>query len=887
MKKMTSQEIRQTWLNYFKNNDHFEVESASLIPVNDNSLLWINSGVATLKKYFSGKENPPHPNLTNSQKSIRTNDIFNVGVTARHHTFFEMLGNFSVGGYFKEHAIELAFNLLTKEFEISLEDLYFTVFEEDQVAYDKWVSLGVNPKKILKCGRDRNFWDVGSGPCGPCTEIHYDRGPKYDPKGIGEKLFFEDIENDRYVEIWNIVFSEFNNDGNNNYTPLLRKNIDTGAGLERIACISQDVPTNFDTDLFQTVIQKIQTKSKYKYDMQAYFGNDKKQHKINLAYKVIADHARASVFAIADGAIPSNKERGYILRRLIRRLVVKCHTLEINDNIFVDIVDSIIEVMKGYYPYLIEQRDKVIAVLNKEYDIFKKTLDQGFKLYKESIDTKKKTIAPEIVFKLVETYGFPIELIKELAEDDGLTIDEAKFEELFRHHQDISRSRQNEVAMSTQNGELINLDTPFKFHYDKTQMDAKVMKLYDEDFKPIDTLNGNGFVVLDNSCLYATSGGQLHDTGLIKGFEVDNVIKGPNLQHIHHVRDAEGLKTGETVHISHDEHRRSLLMKNHSVEHLIHASLGKLVDKNIKQEGAFKSPEKVTFDFQYHEKLTPAKLKEIEAWINDVIKQSIDVAVLEVTLEEAQKLGAKAYFEDVYKKVKGKLRMIKMGDVSTELCGGTHVSNTNDIEVFKIIDFHSRAAGSWRVEGITSFETVNNYINSKKDTIKKEIANIESAPFANATLKAQIKKINFDADITDIIAQYNDIVEEYKALKMEYDKANAKNQIAEIKKTLSQDGKLVVVEAQDWDNKNVFNALTEIINEKQDSIFAVFNKVDDKIQYMLATNAKNKVNLNETIKELNTFSNGKGGGKPNFVQGGCASNVKLTELVKIVKGKLA
>lgn len=886
MKKMTSQEIRQTWLDYFKNNDHFEVESASLIPINDNSLLWINSGVATLKKYFSGKENPPHPNLTNSQKSIRTNDIFNVGVTSRHHTFFEMLGNFSVGGYFKEKAIELAFNLLIKEFEISLDDLYFTVFEEDQLAYDTWVKLGVNPNRILKCGRDRNFWDVGSGPCGPCTEIHYDRGPKYDPKGIGEKLFFEDIENDRYVEIWNIVFSEFNNDGNNNYTPLKRKNIDTGAGLERIACISQDVPTNFDTDLFQSVIQKIQTRSKHKYDMQAYFGNDAKQHKINLAYKVIADHARASVFAIADGAIPSNKERGYILRRLIRRLVVKCHTLEIDENIFVDIVDAIIEVMKGYYPYLIEQRDKVIAVLNKEYDIFKKTLDQGFKLYKESIDTKKKTIAPEIVFKLVETYGFPIELIKELADDDGLTIDEDKFNELFKHHQEISRSRQNEIAMSTQNGELLNLDTPFKFHYDKTQMDATIMKLYDEDFNPISELTGDGFVVLDNSCIYATSGGQLHDTGLIKGFEVDNAIKGPNLQHIHHVRGSEGLKTGETVKVSHDEHRRSLLMKNHSVEHLIHATLGKLVDKNIKQEGAFKSPEKVTFDFQYHEKLSPQKLKEIEAEINQIIKQAIDVSVLEVTLEEAQELGAKAYFEDVYKKVKGKLRMIKMGDVSTELCGGTHVHNTNDIEIFKIVDFHSRAAGSWRIEAITSFETVNTYIASKKESIKKEITKMQQAPFANDELNNKLSSIDFNADVTDIIAQFNSVVEVYKALKMDYDKANAKNQIAEIKKLLSQDGKLVIIEGTDWDNKNVFNALTEIINEKQETIFAAFNQVEDKIQYMLATNAKNKINLNETIKELNSFANGKGGGKPNFVQGGCSSSINKNDLIKIVKDKL-
>lgn len=881
MKKLTSQQIRETWLNYFKNNDHFEVESASLIPVNDNSLLWINSGVATLKKYFSGKENPPHPNLTNSQKSIRTNDIFNVGVTSRHHTFFEMLGNFSIGGYFKEKAIELAYNLLTKEFGISIDKLYFTVYEEDEIAYEKWISLGIDKKRILKCGKDRNFWDVGSGPCGPCTEIYYDRGPKYDPNNIGEELFFKDIENDRYVEIWNIVFSEFNNDGNNNYTQLKRKNIDTGAGLERIACISQDVPTNFDTDLFQGIISKIETKSKHKYDMQAYFSNDKKQNKINLAYKVIADHARASVFAIADGAIPSNKERGYILRRLIRRLTVKLHTLEIEQNIFAEIVDAIIEIMKGYYPYLIEQRDKVIAVLNKEYDIFKKTLDQGFKLYKESISNK--SIAPEIVFKLVETYGFPIELIKELAGDDGITIDEEKFNELFKRHQEISKSRQNEIAMSTQNGELLNLDTPFKFRYDLVSMEAKVVKLFDDNFNVVEELNGDGWIVLDNSCLYATSGGQLHDTGLINSFEVDNVLKGPNLQHIHHTLGVQKLKVGDVVKISHDEGRRGLLMKNHSVEHLIHATLCKLVDKNIKQEGAFKSPEKVTFDFQYHEKLSPSKLQEIENEINQIIKNAIDVSVLELSLEEAQKLGAKAYFEDVYKKIKGKLRVIKMGDVSIELCGGTHVSNTSEIEIFKITNFNSRAAGSWRIEAITSFETINKYIASKKEEIKKEIALMQTAPFIDTEFKKELSKISFEDDVNNIIKKYNDIVEIFKKLKLEHDKQQSKQQIQSIKKELLKTNeKLIITQFENMDNKNVFNAITETINENQESIFVVFNKIDDKLQYMLATNAKNKVNLNNAIKLLNDFSNGKGGGKPNFVQGGCSSSTKINDLIDII-----
>lgn len=882
MKKLTSNQLRNIWLNFFKQHDHLEVPSASLIPINDNSLLWINSGVATLKKYFSGKENPPYKNLTNSQKCIRTNDIFNVGVTSRHHTFFEMLGNFSIGGYFKEQAIALAFDLLINELEIDLDKLYFTVYEDDDITYNKWISLGVNKEHIIKCGRDRNFWDVGSGPCGPCTEIYYDRGKNYDPDGIGEKLFLDDIENDRYVEIWNIVFSEFNNDGQSNYTPLDRKNIDTGAGLERIACISQDVPTNFDTDLFQTIIQAIQKFANEKYDMNSYFTNNQKQTKINLAYKVIADHARASIFAIADGAIPSNKERGYILRRLIRRLIVMQHKLGIESNIFETIVNAVIEIMDEYYPYLKEQKNKIVNVLNKEYDIFKKTLDQGFKLYKEAV--ANNNLDANVVFKLVETYGFPIELIKELANDDGLTIDENKFNEMFKQHQEISKSNQNKIAMNAQNGELIKLTTPFKFTYQENDIKAKILKLYDENFNPVNVLNGDGYVVTDVSCCYATSGGQLHDIGTINETIIDDVIKGPNLQHIHHVIDANNLKLNDDVIMHYDEFRRSLLKKNHSVEHLIHATLTKLIDKNIKQEGAFKSPEKVTFDFQYHERLTPEQLQSIETEINQVIKASIPVNVLELTLEEAQAMGAKAYFEDVYKKIKSKLRVIKMGDVSCELCGGTHVDNTKEIEIFKITNFTSRAAGSWRIEGISSFYTLKNYENTKRAEMKNQIDMIKESIYFNDVLHKQLKTINFDDDLNSLILSFNKFMELYKNVKIDVDKMIAKNQIDKIKKTCINNinNNLSISCFTDMENKNIFNALSELINEYPSDIFVCFNEIDHKLQYMLATSPKNQLNLNLVIKQINETTNGKGGGKPNFVQGGTNSDYQLDELKSLI-----
>lgn len=887
MKKMTASEIRKTWLEYFVAHDHFELESASLIPINDSSLLWINSGVATLKNYFSGKTNPPHANLTNSQKCIRTNDIFNVGVTSRHHTFFEMLGNFSIGGYFKEHAIDLAYDLLINRFEMDVNKLYFTVYEEDDVAYKKWLSFKtIKPSHIIKCNRDRNFWDVGSGPCGPCTEIYYDRGPKYDPHNIGEKLFYEDVENDRYVEIWNIVFSEFNNDGNNNYKPLDRKNIDTGAGLERIACISQDVPTNFDTDLFQNIILTVQKYAKRPYDMQAYFTHDPEKLRVNLAYKVIADHARTSVFAIADGAIPSNKDRGYILRRLIRRLVIMLHKLEISSNILTVVAQATIDTMSVYYTYLNQHAKRIFDVLNKEYEIFKKTLDQGFKLYKEA--ARSKRLDGQTVFKLVETFGFPIELIKELAAEDILDIDIIKFEELFREHQRISNARSNEIAMSAQNGELLQLNTPFKFLYDKNDIKAKIVKLYNDNFNTVDVLNESGYVVFDASCLYATSGGQMCDTGWIdKSLVIHDVIKGPNLQHIHHVENAYDLRINTEHTLTYYDQRRQSLTKNHSAEHLIHAALTKLVDKNIRQEGAHKAPDKLSFDFQYHEKLSPEKLKEIETHINGVIKKGIKTQVLELSLDEAQAVGAKAYFEDVYKKIKGKLRVVKMGDESCELCGGTHVQNTKDIEVFKITSFNSRAAGSWRIEAITSFKTLEKAIAYKIIALNQEIKLIRTSKLSNQALDKLINAIDWDSKDMDyldkVLAEIKAI---YRELKVESDKQNNREQTLEIKTSLKKETAPVIFKVfHDFDNRNLFNALTELINEEPQKVFVVFNVVANKVQYMLATNEVNKqYNLNQNIKVINTLTNGKGGGKPNFVQGGCTDFMDIDKLIETTKG---
>ena len=893
MKKMTANEIRNSWIEFFKRKGHYFLEPASLIPINDPSLLWINSGVATLKNYFSGKENPPSNRLVNSQKALRTNDFFNVGVTSRHNTFFEMLGNFSIGDYFKKEAVEFAFELLTKEWDIEVEKLWITVFEDDEETYNLWIKLGIIPNQILKCGRDRNFWDVGNGPCGPCTEIHYDRGTKYDPNNIGEKLIREDIENDRYIEIWNIVFSQFNNDGQNNYTELLRKNIDTGSGLERIASISQDVPTNFDTDLFQNIIKKVESFTPHKYDTNAYFSNDEKQIKINFNYKVIADHFRASIFAIADGVIPDSKDRGYILRRLIRRAIVFAHNLEINDNSWISAaIDGVIDTFKDFYPYLLQERNKIITILEREANLFNKTLKQGMKLFNEAV--QKNNLDDELVFQLVTTYGFPIELIKELCNYKNIAINEEEFKKRFAEHQKISNANNNIKALDNQNNNLMNLKVVSKFLYDLTTHKAKVIKLYDEQFNEVDELNyANGYVVLDETIFYATSGGQLHDTGTINDtIFVDDVTKGPNLQHIHHVINAN-LKLNDEVALKINENDRRKNMAHHSSEHLLQSALKKFISSNVKQQGAFKSPQKLTFDFQHHEKVGDDVLEQIENWINDVIKSKIDVQVLMMTLEEAQQNNAAAYFEDMYKRISGLLRVIKIGDKSIELCGGTHVNNTGDIEQFAIIDYFSKGSGQWRVEGVSTFENIENYKKDFKIKLEELYLNTKNNFVSQNMPTEALDKIYNDilVKMSNIkLRHYVQILNSFKTeiqeLKTNIANQQSKEQVSKIKtmyNNIDSNKKVLLFENDNVDANNISKALTDLVNEASTAIYAAVIVQNGKVQYILMCNKNNtELDLNNLIQEINKISDGKGSGKPFFARGGSANVDSKNNIIKFL-----
>lgn len=910
MKKFTLSEIRNIWLKFFEEKKHLIVESQSLIPKNDNSLLWINSGVATLKKYFSGIENPPSKRLTNSQKCIRTNDIYNVGVTSRHHTFFEMLGNFSIGDYFRKDAIDFAFELLTKRFNIDKDLLYITVYKDDNESYELWQKHGIKKEHIIKCDKDRNFWEIGQGPCGPCTEIYYDRGTKYDPNNIGEKLFLDDIENDRYIEIWNIVFSEFENDGNNNYSLLIRKNIDTGAGLERLACVFQDVPTNYDIDAFALVKNEIQKYTENKYDINLYFKKEKNPISllINRSFNVIVDHFKSATFAIGDGAIPSNKDRGYIIRKLLRRSFVYLDILKVKKDVNEIIVSKIIETMKDFYPNLSKEKNNIVSIINQEYKLHHETLKNTIA---EFVDTINKPLKEKddvnfyeyTLFKLVETYGFPIEIIKEIEHsknENKETINfiiEAfvgkeinvnnvfslkkfnfdKFNQYFEEHKEVSKGNKELKAIAKQNKNLINLEVESIFDYDNLKLNnSKVIALFDADFNSVNEINNEeGFVVLNKTCLYATSGGQLCDNGTIDNVFIDDVVKAPNGQNVHHFKKGS-FKVGNNVDVVTDVERRKSLTIHHSTEHLLHSALKNEIHESIKQEGALKSPQKVTFDFSYNKKLNLDEILKLEKNIKDIIKSAVDTKTYLKTLDEAQQMGALAYFDDVYKKIKTKLRVVQIGNKSIEICGGTHVSNTKEIEDFKIIKLDSKGSGSWRIEAISSKALIDDFNNNVHKPLLSNLENLfkeyNSLNFKNDVFEKNKNTNLNELHYFELKNMFDLLSNELNIVKFKINKEKENTEILELKdKFNSYNDKINLLIFENIDRKVLTSTCTNIVNEKKENIFIVVNFIDNSFQYILCANPKFieslGFNLNQLNKEIVDLFNAKGGGRNNFVQG--------------------
>lgn len=909
MDKLSGNVIREKWLNFFREKGHYIVESKPLVPINDNSLLWINSGIATLKNYFSGKSIPPAPKLTNSQVCLRTNDIENVGVTSRHLTLFEMLGNFSIGDYFKKEAIDFAYDLLVNVYKLDKNKLYITVFEEDDDAFNYWVQNQIDPTHIIRCGRDRNFWDLGQGPCGPCTEIYFDRGEKYDPKKLGIKLFNEDIENDRYIEIWNIVFSQFNNDGNGNYTELERKNIDTGSGLERLASVLQDVPTNFDTDLFLPIIREIEKYTELKYKIEDYFSNDEIVKKHQTWFRVIADHIKAVIFAISDGIVPGPKGRNYTIRRLIRRIVLYTKKLNISGAWAKSIIDVVINLYGDTFINLKNKQKTIIEALTNEITSYEKTIDNAFALFDEEI--AKKTLNTKSFFKLVDTYGLPIEFAKEFLEDaieklkkkghkdlSFINIDWKEFNHLFEEHKLISKTNNQVTSIEKQNINLMKCNVPSFFSYDLNKIKGKVVALFNDNFEPVNKIiNGSGYVVFDQTVIYATSGGQQFDQGYAKRIfkkivTFDNVIKGPNLQHLHHFTNAS-FSLGQKWTLWHDSKWRELSRKNHSLEHLLHSALKKVISESIKQEGAFKNAKKATLDFTYPNKLTNEQLEQVENEIRRLIKAQIPVEIIYTDLEGSKKMNAIAYFDDEYKK-HDKLRVIKIADYSIELCGGTHVKNTSEIEDCYITSHTSQGIGSWRIEIISSHETINQYlkdqcqeISNEINSMKAELTKMNNMEFMNSLESFKLPlKIN---ELRKTKIEFKKLCDEFKKIKVNFSKQIQEQKALSLKVQMQKNinNFFSFSDVCDFEPKEINIALSAASNENPDCLFIVTNIVNNKTQYYAAIkNINNSFSANKIISILNEMLNGKGGGKPNYAQGGVDRIIKIDEIKEIIQNKL-
>ena len=885
MKKMTSKEIRKMWLKFFSEKGHQIVESAPLVPRDDDSLLWINAGVTPLKKYFDGTIVPENRRITNIQKCIRTNDIENVGVTRRHHTFFEMMGNFSVGDYFRNEALEFAYELLTSEkwFNIPIEKLYFTVYPDDTETINKWISLGVPKDHIAKLAD--NFWEIGEGPCGPDTEIFFDRGKKYDYDGKALEHFFKGEDNERFVEIWNNVLSQYNSkEGVNrkDYKELPSKNIDTGAGLERWACIFQDADSNFDTDLFLPTIKQIEEISDTLYDG-------------SMPYKVLADHIRALTFAISDGASFDNVGRGYILRRLLRRSARYGRMLGLKKPFMYQLVDSVVSNMKEFYPELESNQKMIKSLIKKEEELFLKTLDNGekklYELMDESLDNK---ISGYDAFKLYDTYGFPFELTLEYLNDKGFTTSKEEFDKYMSKQKELSKNNQKQSeSFKSQNELLLNYKKESEFVYEVYELKGKIIDLISND-KFIDSLNKEGYVVLDKTCFYAESGGQISDTGMLigKNFKarVLDVFKAPNGEHIHKIKVLNGtMKTNDSVQEFVDKERRLNIEANHSSVHILQLALQTLIDKNISQAGSMVAPDYFRFDFTYHDKITDEELIEVEDFVNKYIDKAIERKTKIKNLKEIDIKKVMALFTEKYK---DKVRLVEIGK-SKELCGGTHVKNTEDISKFAIISFENKGSNTYRITGATRNNIEDQLLVAIKpynDNIVKNMMKakdiIERAKKDNLKLtwseKYKPKKPESYKDLIDckqedkkISSALLELEKKYQKLKSNNDIKNISNYEDKIQKGKDFSFLLEIVSNEDMNSlKNIVDALA---NKYKEIFIFIVNIVDDKALFLVRSNT---LDASLKVKEMASNTLGNGGGSKTFASG---STKNIKEIDKVLK----
>ncbi|EOH99533.1 alanyl-tRNA synthetase [Enterococcus haemoperoxidus ATCC BAA-382] len=878
MKQLSSSQVRQMYLDFFKSKGHSVEPSASLVPVNDPTLLWINSGVATLKKYFDGSVVPENPRITNAQKSIRTNDIENVGKTARHHTMFEMLGNFSIGDYFKNEAIHWAWEFLTSPEWMAFdpEKLYVTVYPKDTEAKRIWhEEVGLSMDHIIDI--EDNFWDIGAGPCGPDSEIFYDRGESFNDVAEDDPENYPGGENERYLEIWNLVFSEFNHQADDTYEPLPHKNIDTGMGLERMVSIVQNAPTNFETDLFMPIIHAVE-----KLSGQVTYGQSAQT---DISFKVIADHIRALSFAIGDGALPSNEGRGYVLRRLLRRAVMHGKKLGINEAFLYKLVPVVGEVMVSYYPEVLQQKEFIEKVVRTEEERFHETINEGLDILNELIAKVKAAneaiLDGKEIFKLYDTYGFPVELTEEVAEDSGLKVDHAGFEKEMEAQRERARSaRSKATSMGVQSAVLTDIKVESTFvGYSNLEATSKLLIILKDEEILSELSEGTAQLIFAETPFYAEMGGQVADQGTIKDqngtivAHVENVLKAPNGQFLHTVQVTGKLVEGATYELHVDEKMRNRILKNHTATHLLHRALKDILGDHANQAGSLVAPGHLRFDFTHFGQVTPEELVQMEAIVNEKIWEAIPVETVETDINTAKNMGAMALFGEKYGK---EVRVVNIGGYSIELCGGTHVTNTEDIGIFKIVSESGIGAGVRRIEAVTSKEAYE--LMNEEEKQLKAIAGIVKSP--------QLKEVVSKTE--QLQQQLRDLQKENEQLAGKL----ANQQAGDIFKDIKEVNGTTYIAAQvNVKDMNQLRQLADQWKQKELSdVLVLATAQEDKVSLLAAmSKAANEKGLKagDLIKTIAPKVGGGGGGRPDMAQAGGKNPAGILDALNEVGNWLA
>ena len=874
-------ELREMFLKFFETKGHLRLPSFSLVPQNDKSILLINAGMTPMKPWFKGEEEPPCHRVCTCQKCIRTGDIDNVGHTARHGTYFEMLGNFSFGDYFKHEAIAWSWEFLTSPEWVGLEPdrLYPSVYQDDDEAWNIWHDeIGIPAEKIFRFGKEDNFWEHGSGPCGPCSEIYYDRGPEY---GCGKPGCTVGCDCDRYIEVWNNVFSQFDNDGHNNYTELKQKNIDTGMGLERLACVCQNVDSLFDVDTVMNITNKVSELTG------AHYGES---HKRDVSLRVITDHIRSATFMICDGILPSNEGRGYVLRRLLRRAARHGKLLGVNEPFLYQVVDTVIHENECQYPDLREKQTYITKVIRTEEENFARTIDGGMKIYGDMLSAHKAkgetVFSGEDAFKLYDTFGFPIDLTAEMAAEEGMTIDEDAFKALMTEQKERAREARKALGDLGWAGVEFGKDMPATdfvgYDYDAID-DAHVLAIVAEGELVDEIVPGmEAIVVLDQTPFYAEMGGQIADHGRITDsdsienpdencallFHVNNVQKNKGGKFMHYGKLLKGsLKVGDTVATSIDTVRRAAIRRAHTATHLLDAALVKVLGDHVHQAGSLVEPDRLRFDFTHFEGITPQQLNEVEDLVNDAILDGLTITTEELPLDEAKARGAVATFGEKYGQT---VRVVTMGDFSMELCGGTHLDNTAKVGMFRIKSESSVASGVRRIEATTGRVSIDETRHGR-NTLLKAAQFFKTAP--NTILERMEQQAN-----------------EMKELRQTLEKFKAEASLGEAKQVMASaktvGGLHIITGTRQNLDANALRAMGDFMRDKDPSVVAVLASINSEKVSFLAVCGKEAVakgiKAGDLVKSVSAVCGGKGGGKPDSAMGGGTDLLKVDDALATV-----